>query len=519
MILHATRVLAVSVLSAWSWAGPGGVTFSVSIDPSARSDPATGRLIVMLVGEGSRIPASKEPLAGPFWEDPQPMFGIDVAGLSPGVAAVVDDAATSFPCVVSALPPGRYRAQARLDTSRTNSDWKREAGNLYSGVVTFEVTGADRAVSIVLDKSTKEHATRRRSGVELFSIRSESLSSFYGREVNLRAAVAYPLEYAPGRAYAAIYSIPGYGGDHGEGFARDRSAVVPGSAEETVARNTFMVYLDPESPNGHTLFADSANNGPWGSALVGEFIPALEERYKTAPTAAGRLVRGHSSGGWSALWLALTYPDTFGSAWSGAPDPVDFRRFQVVDLYGDDNMYLAPGNDGGAGGEHPSFIVNGRTLMTIRQENLMEEVIGPGNTSAQQWDSWFAVFGPRGADGKPAALFDPVTGAIDRAVAEEYRRYDIGHLVRSDPARYVPILRSNVRLVVGDRDNFSLYKAVELLAGDVKALSANLEGAAGPGYIVIEPGFDHGSVSNSPAMRRMPAEIVEHLKKSDLIQR
>ena len=30
------------------------------------------------------------------------------------------------------------------------------------------------------------------------------------------------------------------------------------------------------------------------------------------------------------LWLATEYPHIFGAAWASSPDPVDFRRFQLV---------------------------------------------------------------------------------------------------------------------------------------------------------------------------------------------
>src|SRR5690606_19909538 len=173
--------------------------------------------------------------------------------------------------------------------------------------------------------------------------------------------------------------------------------------------------------------------------LVEELIPALEAKYRLIPEPSARLLRGHSSGGWSVAWLALTYPQTFGAAWSTSPDPVDFRRFQLPNIYDNPSMYHGPD------GRPLSSYRNRRgERMSILQENLMEEVLGPDNTSGQQWDSWQAVFGPRNARGNPAALFDPRTGAIDRAVAEHYRAYDLSALLDRDPARYLPIFRDRI---------------------------------------------------------------------------
>src|SRR5690606_18451104 len=108
--------------------------------------------------------------------------------------------------------------------------------------------------------------------------------------------------------------------------------------------------------------------------------------------------------------------------------PVDFSRFQKADFYHDANLY----NDA-TGAEVASNHKNGATLMTVREENLTEEVIGPRNSSGQQWDSWQAVFGPRDpTDGRPVALFDPHTGAIDADVARQYEAYDITAIVRRE---------------------------------------------------------------------------------------
>ncbi|MCC6427819.1 MAG: hypothetical protein IT435_13480 [Phycisphaerales bacterium] len=494
-----------------------GVKFNVRIDPSVRKEMASGRLIVMLVKEDSKVNPAVEPLSGPFWDDPQPMFGIDVKGLEPGSVTIeVGEDATYFPVKMSELPPGNYRAQARLEVSRTNSDWKRIPGNLSSAVVKFAIDDTDQSIAIVLDKKVIAPQPRVQRGVDLFEIKSELLSKFYGRDVMLRAGIAYPLSYNPLKKYAAIYSIPGYGGDHFEAFQQRRSAVVPGMPEEAIGKATFAIYLDPESPNGHTLFADSANNGPWAQALIKELIPALEAKYKLMARPEARLLRGHSSGGWSSLWLAINYPETFGATWSSSPDPVDFRKFQVVDIYGQPNFYYDPaGKVDDPAAELGAYRRDGKIAMTIRQENLMEEVLGPSNTSAQQWDSWFAVFGPRAEDGTPVALFDPKTGAINKEVAEQYRKYDVAELVRNSPEKYLPIFQKNVRLLVGAEDNFALNEAVALLEAEIiKRLASGHTGPPDPGYIKILPGCDHGTIVAKPEMRQIPAQMVEHLTKS-----
>ncbi len=475
-------------------------SFRVKLDPAARAQPAAGRLVVLLVREGSKVGTRREPADGPFFEDPQPLYGID-AQLAPGESAVVGDAATSFPVKLSELPAGKYRAQARFDLVAQDSAWRREDGNLYSKPVAFEVPGAG-AVDLTLDQVVRVEPPRATEGVEWFEVRSELLSKFRGRDVVLRAGVALPANFDKSRKYAAIYDVPGFGGNHRGAHAQKSRDDGDVSAKAVLARETFKIVLDPEGPNGHTLFADSDNNGPCGAALVRELIPALERKYPLIAEPSARLLRGHSSGGWSTLWLALTYPDVFGATWSSSPDPVDFRRFQRIDLYGGANFYAKDG------AEIASYRSDGRVLMTTRQENGGEEVVGPDNTSAQQWDSWFAVFGPRNERGHPAALYDPLTGAIDRKVAESYRRYDIGALLRADPERYAPILRQNVRLLCGGEDSFYLNEAVALLAADLEATKT----APGTGSITLVPGLDHGSIYGSAEMKRQPEEMLAHLR-------
>ena len=482
--------------------------FRVTLGADVPAEPASGRLLVFVVREGSKVPASAEPVDGPFWDDPQPLFGLD-ATFTPNTAVRVDDTADAFPQPPGALAPGRYRAQARLDRVHANSDWRREPGNLWSDPVAFEVgaEAGERLVDLVLDHVVEPRPLPTVEGVEWFEVKSELLSRFRGEDVFLHAGVVLPQDYDPARRYPAQYEVPGFGGDHRGAAGRPRRRPETGASAE-LAGASFRIVLDPEGPNGHTLFADSANNGPCGEALVRELVPALERRYPLIAEPSARVLRGHSSGGWSTLWLALTYPDVFGATWSSAPDPVDFRRLQKVDIYGGVNFYA-----GADGADLPSLRSDGSVTMTIRQEARGEDILGPDNTSAQQWDSWFAVFGPRNGRGHPTALFDPATGAIDPEVAATYRGHDIGGLLRGDPERYLPIFHRNVRLICGSDDSFYLNEAVERLAAEL-ARHPQSEGDAG--YVKLVPG-DHGSVFASEAMRAIPAEQLAHFRQAGYV--
>lgn len=491
-----------------AFAGP---EFRVSFPAQTRDEPATGRLVVWLVRANSPVDiAGRAPAEGPFFESPEPMFGIDVKDLAPGAAAIVDDRATSFPVKLSQLPPGRYKAQAVLDMRRLDSSWRREPGNLCSQVHVVDLA-PDARIDISLTEVVRPEPPSPARGVEYVEVPSRLLTEFRGYPVTLKAGVVLPTGYEPGgaRKYAAVYEVPGFGADHhGAGAVRYAGAFAD------VLRECFWITLNPEGPNGHHLFANSANNGPVGDALVSELIPALEKKYPLKAEAHARMLRGHSSGGWASIWLALNYPETFGAAWASSPDPVDFRRFQLPCIYTSASMYAFAGGDGGsAGREIPSYRDTGVTRMTIRQENRMEEVLGPNNTSGQQWDSWMAVFGPRDKDGNPAALYDPETGIINRAVAESFRAYDIADLVRKDPRKYATPLIERVRIIVGGEDNYFLEAAVAGLKRDVETVRDGLQVSNPQGYIKIVPGLDHSTIYASPEMRAIPQEILAHLKR------
>lgn len=512
-----------------------GTRFAVSFDASLRAEPASGRLVIYMIRPGDMAVGRAEPGDAPFFDNPQPCFGVSVTGLAPGRPVIVDDGATSYPCVLSKLPKGNYRVQAVLDVNRQSSDWHVEPGNLYSEVQRVDINmGKPDApvVEIRLTKATSPRVPANSDACELFRVRSELLSSFHGRDVYLRAGVVFPIARAAGTPCAAVYEIPGFGGDArmAFGIARSRGAYLgagagqrsPGGDDPNYAgmrelwSHTFHIVLDADSGNGHTLWADSANNGPWEQALTTELIPAMEKRYHLIARPEARLLTGHSSGGWSALWLQLRHPGYFGGAWPSSPDPVDFRRFQRTDIYSSPSMYDESGDDGTTR-DTPSFRASfGKVRMTVRTENAIEEVLGPGNTSAQQWDSWQAVFGPRDAGGNPAALFDPVSGAIDRSVAERFREYDIADMLRKDPARYAPVLRGKVRLIVGDRDGFFLNEAVSLLKESLDSVSPPEASIGAPGYIRVLPG-DHGSVMSTPEARGRWLEMLDHLKLSGVL--
>ena len=59
---------------------------------------------------------------------------------------------------------------------------------------------------------------------------------------------------------------------------------------------------------------DSANVGPYGSAIMTELLPAVEAAYRGIGEGWARGVLGGSTGGWEALAVQVLYPDEFNYA-------------------------------------------------------------------------------------------------------------------------------------------------------------------------------------------------------------
>ncbi len=103
---------------------------------------------------------------------------------------------------------------------------------------------------------------------------------------------------------------------------------------------------------------------------------------------------------------------------------MDFRGFQLVNIYGDANAFV-----NAKGFERPGAReVNGDVMYTMRHEVQAENVLGRGDSwamSGGQWGAWNATYGPRGADGLPVPLWDPKTGELNRSVVEHWKKYDL----------------------------------------------------------------------------------------------
>src|SRR5205807_10194928 len=137
------------------------------------------------------------------------------------------------------------------------------------------------------------------------------------------------------------------------------------------APRMILLHLDGAGPLGDPYQVNSANNGPYGDAVTRELIPYVERTFRAVGKPEARFLEGGSTGGWVALALQVFYPDFFGGEWSFFPDSVDFRAFQVINLYQDENAYFdADGKERPAARE-----LGGEVRYSIRHECQMENAM------------------------------------------------------------------------------------------------------------------------------------------------
>lgn len=457
-----------------------GLTFQISFPASIRREPVTGRVYVAITRSDS--PEPRFQVGG--WGDTPPFFGRDVRGLAPGEAAEIDSSDIGYPLrSLSELPPGKYYVQALLNIYAefhradghviwahmdhwNGQQFNRSPGNLYSEVKEVDLNPrSDEPVKLVLNRVIPPVTIPPdTTWVKHIKIQSALLTHFWGRPMYIGATVLLPKGYDshPTARYPVIYvqghfSLkPAFGfSDASNGFAEQwKSAGFP--------RVIAVTFQHPTPYFDDSYAVNSANNGPYGDAIMTEIIPLVERRFRVIREPYARILTGGSTGGWEALALQLYHPKFFGGAWVFYPDPIDFRRYDLVDIYTDDNAFIEPGHTWLSPQRFIMRRTDGQPELTVRQMSQLEEALGSHGRSAQQLEAWEAVFAPVGADGYPKPLWNKATGKIDHSVAAAMR--DHGYDLRAFAEKHWPVigpsLVGKLHFYVGDMDNYYLNLAV-----------------------------------------------------------
>jgi hypothetical protein len=493
-------IVACALSAAPTRAENGSVRFEVSVPRSVLAEPVTGRLIISILGSDEAEPRLAIAASAPSSSSKEgpALLATDVQALAPGTVAIVDGKADSHPIELSELPAGDYNVQALLVryTKVTRSDghtiWvpitdryvpaMSLPGNLYSKPrkVRIDPAAAGAIELSLTEKIGPIEEPKDTEWVKHVRIKSETLSRFWGVPMYIRAHVLLPKDFAshPQARYPAVYvfghrptpfSFTTDPASHEPSLASSRDGNLETGYEfyQSWSAANFPrvvgVLLEHPSPYFVESYAiNSANNGPFGDAITQEIIPALEKQFRLIAQSYARIVEGASTGGWETLALQLHYPDFFGGAWVFNPDPIDFTRYQLVDIYKDENMFSVPSSPWRHADRPFRRTREGQAVASLRDLARFEALLGSKGRSGYQLDIWQATHGPVGSDGYPAALFDKHSGAINRDVVEYMRShgYDLSEYTRRNWAALSGKLRGKLNFFAGEMDDFYLNLAV-----------------------------------------------------------
>ncbi|WPV65894.1 alpha/beta hydrolase-fold protein [Chitinophaga sp. LS1] len=435
--------------------------FSVSFPDSLLSTPFTGSILVYL------SKTSKEPRQASSLLDNAPCVRINVENINPGESVLIQASALTFPVPLPDLERGEYYVQVVWDRNLGGQFIGQSPGNLYSTSRKIRLRyQSQETFSIQADHIIPAYTFTETDYIKELKVPSKLLSDFHQTPYSLNAAIRLPKEYytSPKRKFPVKFVVFGFTGNY------HYFSGYPNPMEPIDTIPCIGVYLDGNCPLGHSVYANSDNNGPWADALIKEFIPQLEKTYRCN---GARFLHGHSSGGWSVLWLQTQYPDQFTACWSSSPDPVDFHSFQKIDLYAHENMYFDKDST-----LRPLGTIAGQVpWIYMRNAYQMETVIYRG----EQMHSFDAVFGPKGPDGSPLRLVEPYKGEIDTAVFNHWKKYDISAYLVKNWEQVKNKLDGKIRITVGNQDNFLLNYPIRMMEKKMKELKAGIEFVYYPG--------------------------------------
>jgi hypothetical protein len=506
----------------------------VSFSADAHSGPVTGRVYVIIASSDRREPRFQVSSYG------VPFFGADVEQLAPGKAAVFDGSVQGYPIErMSDLPAGDYFVQGfvniysefrRADghTLWMHRDqwegqrWNRSPGNLYSDVVAVHIDPREKQTISLECASVVPPVTVPSDTpmVKRIKFQSAILSEFWGQPMYLGAVVLLPKGYdeSPQRSYPVNYMQGHFSLRTPYGFVDPASEAGSRRAGRGTSFSDFwlsddcprmlaVTFQHPCPYYDDSYAVNSPNVGPFGDAIMQELIPYIEENFRIIREPYARVLSGGSTGGWIALALQVFYSEFFGGTFSLCPDPVDFRYFQCIDIYGDRNAYFKEfgWRQVPTASDRNTF---GITLLTSEQRNRYEQVLGTRGRSGEQIDVFEAAYGPIGEDGYAKPLFDPQSGEIDPEVAEYWKEhFDLRYILERDWETIGPQLEGKIHIYTGDMDTHYLNNAVVLLERFLEKTKNPYYG----GVIEYGDGKPHCWGPFGPDLIRL---IGEHIEKS-----
>ena len=456
---------------------PAGLRVEISFAAGARSQPVTGMVYLAISKDNQSTPIQQA--------DPEgaPLFSAYVQDLKPGNPVIITRENRGHPVASLAdIPAGDYWVQPfvnvytrfpRADGHTVwmhmdqweGQNWKRSPGNLYGDPVKMRIDPSSAAwIKLVADKVIPPITPPADTDmVKRIKMQSQVLTKWWGQPIFLGATILLPKDYAkhPDVKYPVNYIQGHFSLGAPGGFGRGGEFDKLWLAEDT-PRFLYVTLQHPSPYYDDSYGVNSENNGPYGEAIMQELLQAVETQFRVIRQPWARMLSGGSTGGWIALAHQVFYPTFYGGAFASCPDSVDFNYHQIVNIYKDPNAYFI---------EHDWMTVDrptrrrpdGNIVSMMKDENRYELTVGDKSRSGGQWDIWEATYSPVGKDGYPMRLWDKQTGAIDHAVAERWKKYDLLEVLKTNWATLGPNVAHKLNAYMGDMDSYYLNDALENL--------------------------------------------------------
>jgi len=480
--------------------------FGIFFTEELCAESLDGRMLLLISSDGGSEPRFQTS-DGP---DSQLVFGITVDGLKPGEEAVFDGTVFGYPLKsIAEIPPGEYWVQGLLHRYETfhradghtvkmpmdrgeGQHWEQAPGNLISTPKKMLIDpNKESKIEISLDTEIPpipEPETTKY--IKHVKIQRKLLTEFWGRPMYLGANILLPegFEEHPEARYPLIV-------DHGHfpytfGGFRETSPdpdLPPvysarfdldgyNRIQQEHAYKFYKQWTGPDFPRviiiniqhanpyyDDSYAVNSANVGPYGDAITYELIPYIEKKFRGIGEGWARALYGGSTGGWESIGVQIFYPDEYNGCYACCPDPIDFRAYELVNLYEHKNAYYLD-SQWKRTPRPECRNYRGEVKNTLEEVNHRELVLGTKGRSGGQFDIWQAVFGPVGDDGYVKPIWDKLTGEIDHSVAEYWREnYDLRYILERDWKTLGPKLKGKIHIYCGDMDNYYLNNAVYLM--------------------------------------------------------
>lgn len=499
-----------------------GVRVEITVPPSVRSEPVTGRVYFMVARTDEREPRLQIGRTG------TPFFGRDVENLKPGQPAFIDASDLGTPVAsLDDLPPGDYVVQAFVnlysefkradghivwmhDDQWEGQHWNISPGNLYSRPQKVRLDATTEPIRLVADQVIPPIAVPADTEyVKRIKIQSQILTKFWGRPIYLGATVLLPRDYATSTVKYPILYRQGHFSLNPPLAFQEGNELYQAWMRDDFPRMLVVSLQHPAPYFDDSYGVNSVNVGPYGDAIMQELIPEVETRFRAIAEPWARITDGGSTGGWISLAHQLFYPDFYGGVWSYCPDSVTFTDVEGINVYADDNAYHRK-IDWRTVPIINTREINGHVRLTSEQRNHMELVNGTRGRSGEQLDIWSAVFGPLGSDGYFKPLFDKRTGAIDRSVAEYWREhYDLLEYMKRNWSTLGPKLVDKIHVYTGTMDNFFLNNSTK----DFENWMRTTTNPHYEGFFLYGDGKGHcwqGPETVPERLKQMAAHITRH---------